>query len=64
MPKHKKLTKAMVAELREAGANDTYTEDILCESGQFYIEKNLPNLSEDDQRKAIDAYRNGFIKGA
>lgn len=60
------LTKKAKKELYDAGADDTYTNDVLCEGAEHYIDnklggfKNFKKLSEADYQEAVEIYSAGF----
>ena len=57
------MDKKIKQELTEAGSNDTYIEDRLCENAEEFIRQNYPDLPEKDFEEAINAYRQGFFRG-
>jgi len=57
------MKKEIIKMLEDAGAGDTYVEDILSESARKFIEENTQIKDEEEIREAIDYYREGFFRG-
>lgn len=61
MTKVKKNINKILQEAWQSGENDTYTEDILLEQAQLYINNLSIRLNDKEVERVIDAYRNGFL---
>ncbi len=55
-----KLTNKQIKRLKEAGNGDCYVEDILMENASNFVEKEMPNLSEELKKEAMECYRDGL----
>jgi len=48
-------------EAREAGENDTHTENTLIEGAQYYIDEITEELTDEEHDELIEQYRLGFL---
>jgi len=56
------LSEKIIERLKNAGADDSYVEDILSESAERFIKENT-SIKEEDKEEAINYYREGFFRG-
>lgn len=54
------LTKKQIKRLWEAGNNDSYTNELLCEQAKDFIREACPEIKEDDEQLALEVYVDGF----